>query len=97
MSLSDGAPYDRHGKDHMTGVGIDIRPMRADGRQGPIRHDQAGYDREATQKLVDTLRATGGVQKIYFNDPEIKGVEYQDLHDDHLYVRISPNWKRPPS
>jgi hypothetical protein len=81
--------------DHTKGTGIDIRPVRTDGRQLDIRYDQPGYDREATQALVNGLLATGGVEKIFFNDLEIKGVQYEKNHDNHLHVRINPNYKRP--
>jgi hypothetical protein len=97
MSKSDLSPYDRRSEksDHSKGTGVDIRPMRTDGRNLGISFREPGYDRAATQKLVDELRATGGVELIYFNDPEISGVTYQDRHDDHLHVRVNPNYRRP--
>jgi len=95
MSQSDGSAYGPHGKDHMTGVGIDIRPVRNDGKQvGNTKYDDPSYDREATQALVDELLETGGVKTIFFNDPKIKGVTYQDGHNDHLHVRVDPNFRR---
>ncbi|MHB1207388.1 MAG: hypothetical protein ACYCZX_17610, partial [Rhodospirillaceae bacterium] len=60
------------------------------------KYGDPGYDRQATQQLVDTLRATGGVQTIFFNDPEIKGVKYLAGHDDHLHVKVNPSWRRLP-
>ena len=96
MSKADLSPYDGRSEksDHSKGTGIDIRPMRTDGKQLGISFDKPGYDREATQALVNELLATGGVQTIYFKDREIKGVTYDDDHDDHLHVRVNPNWKR---
>jgi penicillin-insensitive murein endopeptidase len=98
MSLSDGTPYKPHAStgDHTKGTGIDLRPIRTDGQQAGISWSEPGYDRGATQKLVDTLRATGGVTKIFFNDPRIKGVTYLDGHDNHLHVRVDPNYRRAP-
>jgi hypothetical protein len=99
MSLADGSAYDKHkpAGDHTTGTGIDIRPIRKDGRDLPITYEQPGYDREATQQLVDTLLATGGVKRIFFNDPQIKGVSPWKGHDNHLHVSVDPHWVRPPS
>ncbi len=106
MSKADLSPYDdrKSTSDHSKGTGIDIRPMRTDGKPLGIRYDQAGYDREATQALVNQLLATGGVKVIFFNDPEIKGVtpdrpgqgNVSQIHDNHLHVRVNPNWRRPP-
>lgn len=96
MSKADLSAYDERNptSDHSKGTGIDIRPMRTDGKQIGIRYDEPGYDRQATQALVNELLATGGVKSIFFNDPEIKGATYQKNHDNHLHVRVNPNWKR---
>jgi penicillin-insensitive murein endopeptidase len=95
MSKSDGSAYDGHGPDHMTGVGIDIRPIRTDDKQVGVTYNDPAYDRAATQALVDTLHSTGGVQSIYFNDPQISGVSPWKGHDNHLHVRVDPNYQRP--
>lgn len=102
ISKSDGSTFDGH-TGHRDGANIDMRPVRADGKNLPISYGQPGYDREATQKLVDTLRATGGVEAVLFNDPEIKGAtldkpgrgEPSRIHDNHMHVRVNPNWRRP--
>jgi len=97
MSSSDGSPYDtRHilTGDHSKGTGIDIRPIRHDGKQTGVTLNDPAYDRAATQKLVDQLRATGGVDRIFFNDPQITGASYDKGHDNHLHVRVNPSWKR---
>ncbi|MHB1205001.1 MAG: hypothetical protein ACYCZX_05505 [Rhodospirillaceae bacterium] len=90
ISLKTGEPYDRH-KDHGDGIGIDIRPVRKDGKQvgGTNYKTDPAYDREATQRLVYMFLKTGRVEKILFNDPRIKGVEpSDDTHDVHLHIRI---------
>jgi hypothetical protein len=96
MSLSDGSAYDKHSPtgDHTTGLGADIRPIRRDGRQERVSWQSPDYDRAATQRLVDTLRGTGGVNRILFNDPQLQGVHPVDGHDDHLHVRVNPSWRR---
>jgi hypothetical protein len=97
MSNNRGTKYEPHkGVGHRNGTGIDIRPVRTDDTGDRSNYKAPSYDRQATQQLVDTLRATGGVQAIYFNDPEIKGVEYLDGHDDHLHVQVNQNWRRTP-
>lgn len=99
MSLLDGRPYDGH-KDHGEGLSVDIRPVRNDRRQMPTSYKDAGYDREATQRLVNELLSTGRVEQILFNDPTIEGVTPWDRdkgprdykpHDWHLHVKM----KRP--
>ena len=96
MSLSDGSAYYPHSKTgaHTTGLGVDIRPVRTDGQQVGANYKKPGYDQQATQQLVDTIRSTGGVSQILFNDPQIKGVKPFGGHDDHLHVVVDPNWKR---
>lgn len=105
LSNAQVAPYEGHSKtgDHATkGTGIDIRPIRTDGKNLSVNYQDPAYDREATQALVDTLKATGGVETIFFNDPQISGVvpdklkSGQDpIHHNHLHVRVNPNYRRP--
>ncbi len=89
ISLITGEPYDRH-EGHGDGVGIDIRPVRKDGKQvgGTNYETNPAYDREATQRLVYMFLKTGLVEKIYFNDPKIKGVQPLKDHSDHLHIKL---------
>ncbi len=100
LSKPDLSSWGDHSKrgDHTKGTGIDVRPIRTDGKNARVTYRDGVYDREATQKLVDTFRATGGVEQIFFNDPEIKGVtpDPKGVHDNHLHVRVNPNYRRPP-
>lgn len=76
---------------HMDGLGIDVRPARLQGAEpGPLTYRSPGYDREATQRLIQAFQATGQVDKIYFNDPDIgiKGVTPAPRHDNHLHVQL---------
>ncbi len=100
MSLADGSYFYPHTKkgDHTTGTAFDIRPVRTDGKNAGTDFTSADYDRAATQRLVDTLRATGGVKEIFFDDPEISGVRSlgpKSPHTNHLHVQVDPNWQRP--
>ncbi|MBX7200313.1 MAG: hypothetical protein K1X51_13175 [Rhodospirillaceae bacterium] len=106
LSNSSGTKYPGHvSVDHRNGTGIDIRPIRTDGSGGRTNYTAPDYDREATQRLVDTLHATGGVRAIHYNDPAITGVipdksglgKDSHIHDNHLHVQVDPNWRRPAS
>ena len=90
ISLQGGADFRPDHKGHRDGLGIDGRPARIDGEQSPVTYKDPGYDRAATQRLVDAFRATGQVSTIYFNDPQIHGVMPQSKHDDHLHVLLRP-------
>lgn len=106
LSNAQVTPYEGHSEkgDHATkGTGMDVRPIRKDGKNLPVTYQDPAYDREATQALVDAFKATGGVETIFFNDPEIKGVVPDRLppskgpiHHNHLHVRVNPNYRRPP-
>jgi penicillin-insensitive murein DD-endopeptidase len=87
MSQQYGEAYDGHGSAHQDGTGVDIRPVRQDGKHEPVTWRDPAYDRNATQKLVDTLRATGRFGDILFNDPEIRGVKPWPGHHNHLHGR----------
>lgn len=90
ISKKTGEPYDGH-TNHGDGIGIDIRPVRKDGKQvgGTNYETDPAYDREATQRLVYIFLKTGRVEKILFNDPKIKGVERStESHNNHLHVRM---------
>jgi len=97
MSMNDGRPYGKHDAKggHAIGTSVDIRPLRKDGKPLPVTWQDPAYDRVATQRLVDAFLATGGVDRIRFNDPDIKGASYWDGHDDHLHVTVNPKWKKP--
>uniref|UniRef100_A0AAU2UZ21 Peptidoglycan-binding protein n=1 Tax=Streptomyces sp. NBC_00003 TaxID=2903608 RepID=A0AAU2UZ21_9ACTN len=86
-----GGPIPGH-VSHRLGLDVDIRPMRSNGRQGPINWRQAGYSRALTQELVDLLLDNGvlRVHRIFFNDPEVRRVQPQPNHDDHLHIRFVP-------
>ena len=90
LSLPDGAPLSTHFAtgDHTTGTGVDLRPVRKDGAPQGVSWRDPAYDREATQKLVDSARKLPQVDRIIFNDPEIKGVQFYPGHDDHLHIRV---------
>lgn len=93
ISLEGGKSFKRpHGHaGHVDGLGIDVRPSRRQGAEpGPLNYRSPDYDREATRRLIGAFQATGQVDKIYFNDPDIgiKGVTPWPRHDDHLHFQL---------
>lgn len=94
ISLANGGKFKGHGM-HRNGANVDIRPLRTDGAQTRADWRNRGYDRAATQRLIDAFRATGMVGNIWFNDPAIKGVTPMKGHNDHFHVNVrSPCLKR---
>ncbi|MFJ3441144.1 penicillin-insensitive murein endopeptidase [Streptomyces sp. NPDC086081] len=80
---------------HEVGLDIDVWPVRTDSAQctaGRITWQSPTYDRAATRRLVQELRAKapGHVELIYFNDPQLiaEGLttSYPN-HDNHLHIR----------
>jgi hypothetical protein len=89
FSLPHGGPFPPHSS-HQDGLDTDIRCVNSGTTEGPCNWQNASYSRTRTQKLVDMLFATGQVERILFNDPNISGVTPYSGHDDHLHV----DWKR---
>jgi murein endopeptidase len=79
-------------KSHRIGLDIDIRLMRGDGREGPVRYQDAAYSRTLTQELVNRIinNSILPVRLIFFNDPELKSKIVRPFpgHDNHLHVRF---------
>ncbi|MET9395368.1 penicillin-insensitive murein endopeptidase [Streptomyces sp. NPDC006624] len=80
---------------HEVGMDIDVWPVRTDSAQctaGRITWQSASYDRAATRRLVQEIRAKapGHVALVYFNDPQLisEGLttSYPN-HDNHLHIR----------
>ncbi|MFF0273083.1 MULTISPECIES: penicillin-insensitive murein endopeptidase [unclassified Streptomyces] len=80
---------------HEVGLDIDIWPIRTDSAQcsaGRITWQSGTYDRAATRRLVQAIRAAapGHIQVVYFNDPTLisEGLTTQyPNHDNHLHIR----------
>lgn len=87
ISLTEGASFPPH-RSHRSGLEVDMRPLRKDGKPLPVRFHDTQYDREATRKLVEAIWHTGVVKRVAFNDLAIPGVQMMTGHDDHLHVEI---------
>jgi peptidoglycan hydrolase-like protein with peptidoglycan-binding domain len=77
---------------HRTGLEVDLRPVRGDGREAPVTYLSPAYSRALTQELVDLIHRNGilRVRTILFNDPAVRGVQAFRGHDNHLHVRFHP-------
>lgn len=84
ISRPHGGDFPPHSS-HTNGLDADIRCVRSD-IEDACDWRNAGYSRTRTQKLVDMLLATGQVERILFNDPNITGVTAYTGHDNHLHV-----------
>ena len=81
-------------KDHYSGQCVDLRLFRSDGSRYEAywnRPDDrpgrgVGYDRVLTQAFVDFARDRAAIDVVYFNDPEVSGVETARGHDDHIHL-----------
>lgn len=90
ISKRDGSEFKPH-KSHRTGVDVDIRPVRKDGRNLPVTIHQAQYDRDETRKLIQVIRQNAKVKLILFNDPVLvkEGLcQRYAGHDNHLHCRF---------
>lgn len=85
ISLANGVRHPDH-KTHRSGLEVDIRPLRRDGKQLPCTISEAQYDRVATSRLIGMFFATGRVKQILFNDPAIRGVHAAKNHSNHFHV-----------
>ena len=87
ISLAGGVTFDPH-EGHVSGLDVDIRPIRKDGLELPVRWTDPQYDREATEMLICLFFESNLVKIIYFNDLKIPRVKPRFRHDNHFHVTI---------
>lgn len=87
ISLADGRKFSGHDS-HRSGLDVDIRPLRRDGKQLPATRFDREYDRDATAKLIELFFCIGRVKLVFFNDLSIPGVRFLGGHDNHFHVTI---------
>jgi hypothetical protein len=88
ISKADGIVFKPH-HDHRSGLEVDIRPLRKDGKECPVTRFHQQYDREGTRKLIGLAYGLGQVRVIYFNDTKIPHVRTCDGHNDHFHLALS--------
>lgn len=89
ISLAGGPRHPDHAT-HRTGLEVDIRPLRRDGKHLPCTIRDREYDHEATAKLIRLFLNASGVKKVLFNDASITGVWRAAGHDNHFHVALNP-------
>ena len=87
ISLADGIRTPDHGG-HKSGLNVDIRPLRKDGREEPVTWFDQQYDQDGTRKLIHLFRVFAPVLSIIFNDPGIPFLLKADKHNDHFHVNL---------
>lgn len=87
ISLAGGGKFEPH-EGHQSGLDVDVRLIRKDGRELPVMWTEAQYDREATAKLIQLFFESSIVKVLYFNDLKIPRVTPRFRHDNHFHVTI---------
>ncbi len=89
ISIANGVKFDH--QSHMSGLEVDVRPLRKDGKRIPVMYsDNKQYDRAATAKLIELFRANAvGPIRIFFNDTKIVGVTPRFKHDNHFHFQFN--------
>jgi len=85
LSLAGGTKFPKH-ETHRSGLEVDVRAIRKDGKQSPCNRYHAQYDYDATKRLITLFIMSGRVKNILFNDLHVPGVSYYTDHDDHFHV-----------
>lgn len=87
ISLAGGVDHPQH-QSHESGLEVDIRPVRKDGRQEPVTWQDSIYDFEATEKLIGLFHLYANARVILFNDLRIAFVKRAIAHDNHFHVQL---------
>lgn len=77
-----GVKFEPH-RSHKTGLEVDVRPIRKDGKRTPVYWQSTDqYDQAATAKLIELFRAYPGAGKVDFNDPDWRLGRSESTHTD---------------
>ncbi|WP_442920681.1 penicillin-insensitive murein endopeptidase [Massilia sp. DD77] len=87
ISLAEGVDHPDH-KSHESGLEVDIRLLRKDGREIGCTLFDAQYDREGTAKLIGLFYQHPMVGLVAFNDRQIPRVRPVRGHDNHFHVEV---------
>ncbi|MEO7494053.1 MAG: penicillin-insensitive murein endopeptidase [Massilia sp.] len=87
ISLAGGPVTPDHAS-HRSGLAVDIRPLRKDGLEDPVKWWEREYDKEGTAKLIKLFRTLAPVVTVLFNAPGIPFLTKYPGHDDHFHVRL---------
>ena len=87
ISLADGADHPDHGS-HESGLEVDLRPLRKDGRHSGCTIGDPHYDRNGTAALIGLFHQHPMVAVVLFNDRSIQWVRPAKGHDNHFHVEL---------
>lgn len=87
ISMANGPKTPDHNS-HRDGLQVDVRPLRKDGREQPVRWWDPEYDLEATKKLLELFRTFAPVVKVLFNDRRVPFTTPWEDHDHHMHIRL---------
>lgn len=88
ISSAGGTAVNDH-ESHRTGLDVDIRPLRKNGKHVACVYQDKDYDRSATERLINLFKALAPAPLlILFNDSKIAGVRPWPRHDDHFHVQL---------
>lgn len=87
ISLPGGKKTPDHDS-HMSGLEVDVRPLRKDGLEKPVFWWDAEYDKNSTAKLIEMFRTFAPVAFVLFNGPDIPFVRKAKNHDNHFHVKL---------
>jgi murein endopeptidase len=88
ISMADAMRTPNH-RGHRTGLNLDVRPLRKDGREEPVTWQQTGlYDQDGTRRLIHLFRTFAPVVTVIFNDPGIPYCSKAGNHDNHFHLDL---------
>lgn len=87
ISLAGGGKFKPHNS-HRSGLEVDVRPIRVDGKEIPVSILDSNYDRAASTKLISLFTAHPMVRLVLFNDSTVPKVKFAPRHYDHFHVEL---------
>ena len=92
ISKKGGGPMAGH-VSHQTGLDVDVRPMRLDGKNKEVTIFEPQYDRAQTTELIKLWWLKAPVLAVFFNDPTViaAGLSIKvENHHHHFHARLRP-------
>jgi murein endopeptidase len=87
ISMANGPRTQDHSS-HKDGLQVDVRALRKDGREAPVRWWESEYDLDATIRLLELFRTYAPVTKILFNDRRVPFTKPWPDHDHHMHIEL---------
>lgn len=88
-----GGGYMPPHQSHQRGIDVDVALVASTPEEIGLTFYDPKYSRQRTQELINLFRHNSilGIRVIFFNDPEVQGVEPCGGHDNHFHVSfLSP-------